>query len=196
MSGNCSELYPWFAVRVKPRREKYVALLLRHKGYAEFLPLYRARRRWSDRFKEIELALFPGYLFCRFDPCHRVPVLTTPGVSCIVGVGKIPIPVDEAEVGAIQDIVQLGLGVGPWPFLQVGHRVRLEEGPLSGLEGILIETKDQHRLVVSVTLLQRSVAVEIDRHWVRPISALPRIPAVAAAFPAARGRGVLPAKVG
>ncbi len=158
---------PWFALHVETNREKHVAALLRNKGYTEFLPLYRARRRWSDRYKDVQLALFPGYLFCRFDPLHRLPILTTPGVRYVVGSGRTPVPVSDDEIEAIRRIVTCGLSSLPWPFLRVGDFVRLEEGPLAGLEGILIQVKNQHRLVVSVTLLQRSVAVEIDRAWVR-----------------------------
>jgi transcription antitermination factor NusG len=153
-----------------------VASLLRHKGYAEFLPLYRTRRRWSDRFKEVELPLFPGYLFARFDPLHRLPILTIPGIEFIVGIGKAPVPVDDEEVQAIQTIVESGLKAEPWPFLQVGNAVRIINGPLFGVEGILLEEKKQHRLIVSVTLLQRSVSVEIDRGWVLPVSG-PRLAA-------------------
>lgn len=159
--------FPWFALHVETNREKLVASLLCNKGYTAFLPLYRARRRWSDRFKDVQRALFPGYLFCRFDPLHRLPVLTTPGVRYVVGLGKIPVPVCEAEIEAVRRIVGSALSSLAWPFLQVGDFVRLEEGPLAGLEGILIQFKGRHRLVVSVTLLQRSVAVEIDRAWVR-----------------------------
>lgn len=161
------DAFPWFALQVEANREKHVASLLCNKGYTAFLPLYRARRRWSDRFKDVQLALFPGYLFCRFDPLHRLPVLTTPGVRYVVGLGKIPVPVREAEIDAVRRIVGSELSSLPWPFVQVGDFVRLEEGPLAGLEGILIQFKGRHRLVVSVTLLQRSVAVEIDRAWVR-----------------------------
>jgi len=160
---------PWFALQVRSLREKRVGCLLKDKGYAEFVPLYRARRRWSDRVKEIELPLFPGYLFCRLDPRYRLPVLTTPGVMNIVGTGKTPIPVLDSEVEAIQTIVRSGQDALPWNFLQVGHLVWVEEGPLQGLEGILVEFRKRHRLVVSVTLLQRSVAVEVDRDWVRPV---------------------------
>lgn len=165
------ELLPWFALHVQVGREKHVAALLRNKGYFEFLPLYRARRRWSDRYKDVELALFPGYLFCRFDPLRRLPILTTPGVRHIVGAGKLPLPVSEHEVEAVRRIVSSELSSLPWPFLDVGDMVRVEEGPLAGLEGLLIRIRNRHRLVVSVTLLQRSVAVEIDRAWVRPLGA-------------------------
>lgn len=175
MSG-IQQPYPWFALHVSPGREKFVAAHLRSRGYTEFLPLYRTRRAWSDRIKELHLALFPGYLFCRFDPDNRLPVLSTPRVHLIVGVGKTPVPVDESEIRAVQLICNSGLGPSPWPYLQMGQRVRIEDGPLFGVEGILLAVKNSHRLVVSVTLLQRSVAVEIDQRWARPVGPLLRRP--------------------
>jgi transcription antitermination factor NusG len=144
---------------------------LRGKGYEEFLPLYRSRRRWSDRIKELDLPLFPGYLFCRFDVSDRLmPILTTPGVIGIVGAGKTPVPVDDEEIEAIRALLRSGLVVQPWPFLRVGSKVYIEGGPLAGVEGIISNTDKVYRLVVSVSLLQRSVAVEIDREWARPIA--------------------------
>jgi transcription antitermination factor NusG len=162
--------YPWFALQTRYRSENLVATQLRGKGYEPFLPVCKSRRRWSDRVKELELPLFPGYLFCRFNPLDRLPILVTPGVLQIVGTGKNPIPVDDAEIAAIQITIQSGVARQPWPFPQVGQRVRVEYGPLHGLEGILLSFKGSHRLVLSVTLLQRSVAVEIDESWARPIS--------------------------
>jgi len=159
----------WFALRIKPQREKIVASALRSKGYEEFLPLYRCRRRWSDRIKEMDVPLFPGYVFCRFDVHSRLPILVTPGVLLIVGVGKTPSPVDNREIAALQSIVKSGLQVEPWPFLKIGQRVRIERGSLEGVEGILVAIKKPYRLVVSVALLQRSVAVEIDHQWATPI---------------------------
>jgi transcription antitermination factor NusG len=174
--------YPWFALQTRYRSENLVATQLRGKGYEPFLPVCKSRRRWSDRVKELELPLFPGYLFCRFNPLDRLPILVTPGVLQIVGTGKNPIPVDDAEIAAIQITIQSGVARQPWPFPQVGQRVRVEYGPLHGLEGILLSFKGSHRLVLSVTLLQRSVAVEIDESWARPISRClpaPFIPAYA-----------------
>jgi transcription antitermination factor NusG len=156
----------WFALRVKSRCEKVTAAILHNKGYQEFLPLYRSRRHWSDRTKQLDLPLFPGYVFCRFDPHDRLPVLTTPGLVHIVGVAGIPAPIDDREIDAVHAIIKSGLAAEPWPFVKVGNIVRIDYGSLEGLEGILIEIKKRHRLVVSVTLLQRSVAVEIDRDWV------------------------------
>jgi transcription antitermination factor NusG len=142
---------------------------LRGKGYEEFLPMYRSSRQWCDRIKKLDLQLFPGYLFCRFDVHHQLPILTTPGVISIVGAGKTPIPVDDDEIEAIKAILRSGLAVQPWPLLQVGSKVYIERGPLAGVEGIITNTEKVYRLVVSVSLLQRSVAVEIDREWARPI---------------------------
>jgi len=162
--------YPWYAVRVKSRHENTVAAHLHARGYQAFLPLYKSRNRWSDRFKEIELPLFPGYVFCQFDLLNRLPVLSIPGVVYVVGVGRTPVPIDETEIAAIQATVKSGLPSQPWPFLQIGHRVRIEHGPLCGIEGILLGFRGHQRLVLSVTLLQRSVAVQVDGTWVLAMS--------------------------
>jgi len=156
----------WFALRVRSRHENAVSKILDGKGYEWFLPLYKSRRPWSDRIKEIQLPLFPGYVFSRFDPRYRLPILTTPGVVRIVGTRERPIPIDDSEIAAIQAAVRSGLPSEPWPFLQVGQRVKMQYGPLCELEGILVAFKGQHRLVLSVTLLRRSVAVEVDSAWV------------------------------
>jgi transcription antitermination factor NusG len=161
--------YPWFALQTRSRYEHFVGAMLRGKGYELFLPVYTCRRRWSDRIKELELPLFPGYVFCRFNPLDRFPIVVTPGVLQVVGIGKSPVPVDDAEIAAIQTAVQSGLPRQPWPFLQIGQRVRVECGPLCGIEGVFVDFKGRHRLVLSVTLLQRSVAVEMDAAWVSPI---------------------------
>jgi transcription antitermination factor NusG len=166
-----SASYPWFALRVKSRSEKIVSSIARNKGFEEFLPLYQSRRRWSDRFKSVDVPLFPGYVFCRLNPEFRLPLLTIPGVLSFVGIGKVPVPIDDAEMAAIQTAIGSGLLAEPYPFLEVGQRVRIAEGPLTGIEGLLVEVRKQQRLAVSVTLLKRSVAVEIDRHWVRPLDA-------------------------
>src|SRR4029077_5798464 len=123
-------------------------------------------RRWSDRLKEVEVALFPGYLFCRMNPDDRLPVLLTPGLIQIVGVGKTPLPVDEQEMLAIQRAATTGISIIPWPYMKVGYVARIEQGPLKGLTGIVVKIKSGMKLVLSVSLLQRSVAVEIDRSWI------------------------------
>ena len=154
--------FPWFALQVRTRNEAGVAEQLSGQGYERFFPLYKVRKRWSDRIKEVDTPLFPGYLFCRFNPQDRLPILKTPGVMRIVGFKNGPVAVDESEIQALQTIAAAGAPQQPWPFLTAGDRVRIESGPLLGLEGILTEVRRSYRLVLSVTLLQRSVAVEID----------------------------------
>jgi transcription antitermination factor NusG len=166
---HASPAYPWFAVQTRTRYENFAAKQLAGKGYEVFLPLYQCKRRWSDRVQEVEVPLFPGYLFCRFNSLDRLPILATPGIIQIVGTGRTPAPVDEKEVIALQTTVRTALTKNPWPFLKVGERVRIEEGPLRGVEGIVINFKGRYRLVLSVSLLQRSVAVEVDSAWVTSI---------------------------
>jgi len=146
-----------------------VASHLAGQGYECFLPFYKSVRRWSDRLKELEQPLFPGYLFSKFDFQNRRPLLMTPGMIQIVGIGRAPTPVDEAELETVRQAVLSGLPNQPWPYLEVGERVRVNYGSLSGLEGILVHFKGSHRVVMSVTLLQRSVAMEVDLAWVTPV---------------------------
>ncbi|PYV10700.1 MAG: hypothetical protein DMG07_20660 [Acidobacteria bacterium] len=176
----------WFAIHVRPRFEKLIASSLLGKGYESFLPLYKTRSRWSDRMKDIDRPLFPGYLFCRLDLEHRLPLLVTPGVIQIVGIGKTPHAIEEGEILAIQAVVASGFQAEPWPFLRVGQRVRIDRGPLADVEGILLATRAGSRLVVSVTLLQRSVAVEIDSAWVTPVEPAKARPALGALKPVRR----------
>lgn len=158
----------WFAVKVRVRSEDLVAQLLRAKGYDCLLPTYPERRRYSDRFKDVQLALFPGYVFCHFDPVYKLPIVTTPMVHEVVSLGKMPSPVAEEEIRAIQRIISSRSPVRPWPYLRAGQGVRIEDGPLKGVEGWLVSERGRDRLVVSVHLLQRSLAVEIERGSVRP----------------------------
>jgi transcription antitermination factor NusG len=162
----------WFAIRVRSRCEKVVAMAARGKGFDDFLPLHRRRLRWSDRSRWVEVPLFPGYLFCRLNPEDRFSLLTIPGVMHIVGIGRIPEPVDEQEIVAMQQALCSDAEVEPWPFVDGGPRVRLSGGPLVGLEGILVanqvETDEPRRIVLGLTLLKRSVAVKIERDWVEP----------------------------
>jgi transcription antitermination factor NusG len=162
----------WFAISVVPRKEKVTAQTLRAKGYEEFLPLYTERRNWSDRMKAVDLPLFPGYVFCRLDPQFRLPVLKVPSVTNIVGFGKIPQPIDDAEISSLQTICRAKVHAVPCPYLTAGATVAIQEGPLKGVEGILVQDAVEAtdaRLVVSVTLLQRSVSVEVEREWISPV---------------------------
>jgi transcription antitermination factor NusG len=158
----------WFGVRTRPNFEKIVATSLRAKEYEEFLPACITRRRWADRVKNIESPLFPGYLFCRFDFRRRHPVITTPGVLYIVGVGGQPVPVPDEEIASLRTVVDSRLSLQSWPYLRIGEAVEIDGGPLRGARGVVLDDSDCSRLVVSVSLLQRSVAVKIDRRWVVP----------------------------
>jgi transcription antitermination factor NusG len=158
--------HPWYALRIRSRFEKCAAKHLRDKGYEEYLPLSRSTRRWSDRMKTVANPLFPGYLFCKFDIQDRFPILVVPGVLSIVGIGKAPATIPESQISSLQQAITSGLQCRPWPFLQVGQSVSVERGPLAGLKGIVIEDKSNLRLVLSLPLLQRAVAVEMDRSCV------------------------------
>ncbi len=159
----------WYALFVRSRHEKTVESSLRSKRYNVFSPSYRTKRKRVDRIAEIEVPLFPGYVFCQFDPSKRLPILMTPGVVGVVGRGHRPDPVDNSEIASIRTVALAGGSVQPWPFLKVGQRIRLQSGPLTGAEGIFLRIQDEYRLIVSVTLLQRAVSVVIDRDVVLPL---------------------------
>jgi transcription antitermination factor NusG len=153
----------WFALVVKPRFDKAVARALEFKGYETLLPLYRKFHRYGSRSREFELPLFPGYVCCRFDLCTKLSILTTPGVVRILGDGNAPAPLSDKEILSLQTAIRARVPVQPFPFLNAGQRVRINRGALAGLEGIVLGPKPRLRLVISITLLQRSVVLEIDR---------------------------------
>jgi transcription antitermination factor NusG len=161
---------PWYAVHVRSNFERLVYRSLSDKGYDLFFPTYTARRQWSDRSKETDVPLFPGYLFCRFDAGQRLPIVTTPGVVQIVGNGKTPEAVSDQEIEAIERVLQSGLPYQPCPSMRIGQTVVVDSGPLSGVHGQLLQIRSRYRLVLSITLLQRSIAVEVDASWVSPSS--------------------------
>lgn len=156
----------WYALQVTCRKELSVAAQMEGRGVECFLPTYKSLRKWSDRTKEIQQALFPGYLFSRFAYEDRQQVVTAPGVLQVVGSGKVAIPVPDCEIEALQVAMRSEVASEPWPYLRAGERVKVNCGRLSGLEGILINFKGNHRVVLSVTLLQRSLALEVDLSWV------------------------------
>lgn len=161
--------FPWYALKVRASGELKVRKALETKELVVFLPTYMEGRKYSDRIKSVEAALFPGYLFARLDVNNRLPVLQTPGVEGIVRFGDEFVPMKEAEIQAIQKVSVSGANAVPWPYLKEGDRVMVQFGSLTGVEGILINEKGQDRLVLSVHFLQRSISAEIDRTWVRPI---------------------------
>jgi len=164
-----SDVKRWYAAVVRPNHEKMVSVALRNKGIEEFTPLYCEKRRWSDRVKQVELPLFPGYVFCRFAIEAPVCVVTTPGVVSLVGFGKGPAPIPDAEIRAIRTLIASGSPLFRWPYLRVGQRVRITDGALQDVEGILVKIHDEFRLVVSIELLQRSVAVTLEGFRVVPV---------------------------
>ena len=179
--GNCgrqdtmnteSGTQKWYALQVRARREDSTAILLSGKGYQTFLPTFKTQKGWSGKFRDLTAPLFPGYVFCQFDVCNRLPILVTQNVLAIVGRGRTPVHVEDSEIAALHTMVHSGIQAEPVPYLEVGQQVRIENGALNGIEGILISFKGSTRIVVSVSLLRRSVALEIDRLSVGPIQSV------------------------
>ena len=158
---------PWFAVRVKSNHEKAVCSYLAVKGFEVFLPVCRTRNRWADRFKLVETPLFAGYVFSRLDRTRPNAVLSTPGVIQIVGTGRNPEPVLEGEISAIRRAVEANFQLRECDFFMKGQHATVVSGALAGLEGTVVSLKQESRLVLSISLLQRSVALEIDESLVR-----------------------------
>jgi transcription antitermination factor NusG len=156
----------WYAVQVKPRHEKVVAELMRGRGLEEFLPLHTQPRRWSDRLQLVHFPLFPRYVFCRLEEAEHPLVRQVPGVRSIVGFSDRATPVCDAEIDAVRVLVDSQLPLFRLRDSSVGQRVRVVKGPLVGCEGFLDRFKSTQRLVVTVSLLGRSIAVEIDPSWV------------------------------
>jgi len=161
----------WYALYTRHQHEKNVARSLSGKGFEVFLPLYTAVHRWKDRDKQLSLPLFPCYIFLR-NPTERwQSILATPGVYSLVGFAKRPATSACDEINAVKRVVGSSLNLEPHPFLQCGDRVRLMAGPLEGLEGLLVRKKSTWKLVVSVEMLQRAVAVEVDATMVERVAA-------------------------
>lgn len=157
---------PWCALHTRHQHEKIVAEILSRKGFEIFLPLYSAVHRWKDRTKSLSLPLYPCYVFLRGGLDRRLQIMTTPGVSSIVGsAGRVDV-IPDAEIDTVRRVVESFLHVEPHPFLKCGDWVRVKSGPLEGIEGILVRKKNLFRLVLSVELLQKSVAVEVDASMV------------------------------
>ena len=176
-----SNTQPWFALRVKPNHEKRVSELINGQGLEEFLPLYRVRRRWAQRWQNIDTPLFPGYVFSRFERQSWTTIINTPGVIDAVRFGSTLASIEDEEIRALQSVQRSKLAMEPSPYLRPGQLMRVTAGPLAGINGTLIEMKGLTRLVLSVTLLQRSVLVEIDRNWIT-YEAVPPMAASAQAY--------------
>jgi transcription antitermination factor NusG len=167
--GSMGEKKFWFAVKVRERFERNIADGMDGKDIETLLPMYAVKRGWSDRIKITEVPLFAGYVFCRIDPADRLPVLTIPGVHYFAGIGRAPEPIADSEIGSLLALVRSGAAAQPRPYLIEGESVRVEDGPLRGAEGILLRVGDTDQLVLSIQMLQRSVAVTLDRDSVAPL---------------------------
>jgi transcription antitermination factor NusG len=160
----------WYAAYTHARHEKRVDAQLRERGIESFLPLYRSVRRWKDRRKQLELPLFPGYVFVRIPLRSRLAVLTIPGVTQLVTFGGVPAPLPDHEIEALREGLARNACMEPHPYLKVGRRVRVYNGPVAGATGILLRRKDKFRLVLSIDLLMRSVSLEVDECDVEPLT--------------------------
>lgn len=159
----------WYAAYTSARHEKKVAAQMQGNNIRFFLPLYRSKRRWKDRRKELELPLFPGYVFVHIALKDRLRVLQIPGVVQLVGFGGKPASLPDAEIDALSRALAGGICANPHPYLQVGRKVRVSDGPMAGMEGILVRRKEKFRVVLSIHLIQRSIALEIDESEVEPL---------------------------
>jgi len=159
----------WFAVRVRSNFEATTSAAFRNRGLESFNPTYGSTRQWSDRVRELELPLFPGYVFCRFTPSKSLLVRSSPGVVHIVSAGHNPIPVDDHEVESVRSICRSGLLVRPAEPVAIGQRVVVVKGPLQGVEGTVVRLKEGQRLIAAISLLQRAVSVELDNAWIEVV---------------------------
>jgi len=157
----------WYAIRVKSNRERVTADALRGKDLEVLLPAYREYGGKGSLPRDVPL--FPGYLFCMFDVGRRLAVLTVPGVVHIVGIGSVPHPIDAVEMANVKALIQARLPVSRYPFPPVGYKIEIQSGPLRGVEGVILAHQGEDKLVVSVSLLQRSIAVAVEREWVTSI---------------------------
>ena len=159
----------WYAAYTHARHEKKVAQQLLERGIEHFLPVYRSVRRWKDRQKELDLVLFPGYVFTRINFADKLRVLQLPGVVRFVSFNGQPAPVDGEDLNALRNALQQGLRAEHHPYLTVGRRVKVVRGPLSGARGILVRVKTNYRIIISIDAIMRSVSVEVHEADIEPL---------------------------
>ena len=159
----------WYAAYTRAQHEKSVARQLGLRSIESFLPLYEKVSRWKDRRVKLQLPLFSGYVFVRIASEEKLRVLQIPSVVRLVGFKGIPTPLNDEEMEAMQQGLNSKLRIEPHPFLTVGRRVRIESGPFAGLQGVLLRKKGGYRFVLSVDLIQRSIAVDVDGADVLPV---------------------------
>lgn len=159
----------WYAAYTCANHEKRVRDHLDQRSVESFLPVYETVRRWKDRRMRLQLPLFQGYVFVHLALRDRLRVLQTPSVVRLVGFGDRPAALPDLEIEALRTGLKREMRMEPFPFLKVGHRVRVRSGPLQGLEGMLVRKKNASQFVISLNLIMRSVAVEIDLVDLEPI---------------------------
>jgi transcription antitermination factor NusG len=152
----------WFAVQTRPKCEKSVAATLDMKGYESFYPIYWEKRQWSDRYVQMERPLFPSYVFCRVTSEAYGKVVLTSGVIRLLGFGGTPSEIPATQIESLRRVNESPIGRAPWTYMPTGTRIRIESGPLRGVEGVCLQNPDERRLILSVDMLQRSVAVTLD----------------------------------
>jgi transcription antitermination factor NusG len=165
----------WYAVSIRSRQEKMSASMLEHLAIPNFLPLVHKERRWSDRIKAVALPLFPGYLFVHLANLGKFKprVLKVPGVVDFVGNQNGPLPISEKEIENVRAVLSLGIECSPYPFLKVGNRVRVVRGALAGIEGTLARCGSQSTFVISIEMIQRSVAITVSGNDLEPVLCAP-----------------------
>jgi transcription termination/antitermination protein NusG len=161
----------WYAVQTRPRHERVVVQRLREKGLTTFLPLVTEVRRWSDRWKSVELPLFSCYAFVKILDTNedRLKVLRTDSVFDFVGVSRLGTPIPNEEIDAVRAIVEGGVNWESYPFLKIGQRVRIRSGAMDGVEGILVSRDGKRSVVVSVDAIQRSLSVRVEGYDIEPV---------------------------
>ena len=167
----------WYAVHIYPQNEKKVAAELERRGITTFLPLRRERHRWSDRDKMVQVPLFPSYAFVHIAPSPqlRSVVQQTHRVIRLLSANGEPIPIPDSEIESMRNLLAGSVPVSPYAFLQAGQKVRICGGCLDGLEGILVIRNGERNLVLSVNLIQRSLALSIEGYKIEPIYAAPSV---------------------
>jgi len=160
----------WFAVQTVPRHEKTVVKHCELRTIESFLPLYWETHKWRNGCKpKVGQPLFPGYLFIRITREERLRVLPIPGVVSLVGAGRVPTPLADFEIESLRSGLHLR-AFEPHPYLVVGAKVRITNGALTGMTGVLVRNKNKYRVVLALDLIMRSVAVEVDVHEIEPIA--------------------------
>ena len=161
----------WYAVQTRARHERVVMQRFQDKGLTAFLPVITEKRRWSDRWKEVELPLFSCYVFVKIMETNedRLRVLCTDSVFDFVGATRQGTPIPDEQIEAVQTIVNERMNWETLPFLKIGQRVRIRSGSLTGVEGILVSRNGKRSVVVSVDAIQRSLAVRVEGYEIEAV---------------------------